>query len=126
MIKRHLFEVHMKSLIYILISSIFILFISCSDECDSENPSLQLVNNGTGDADIQIKTSGGNTENINNIKIGESSEKRSFDRGFIEFTITVQGIEDPLLYDLTIFDCTDYIITVNPDTTVTGTANQRD
>ncbi len=50
-----------------LFISLFIClsFIGC-DSCDGENPSVLLINNGTGKADIQIKTSGGNTENMNN------------------------------------------------------------
>ncbi len=71
-------------------STIAILQISCSNECENENPTLVLVNNGTDKADIQIKTSGGNTENINNIEPGTSSEKRSFARGDIEFTISIK------------------------------------
>ena len=57
-----------------LLISLFICFliVGC-DSYDSENPSVLLVNNGTGKADIQIKTSGGNTENMNNIEPGTSS-----------------------------------------------------
>ena len=39
---------------------------SCS-ECDNENPRARVSNMGTDDVSVQIKTSGGNTENINNI-----------------------------------------------------------
>jgi hypothetical protein len=116
----------MKNLIYITISSFFILFNGCSDECDRENPTVQLVNNGTGNADIQIKTSGGNTENINNVEVGASSENRSFDPGEIEFTITIQDVNDPLVYNLEVYYCADYIVTVNLDNSVTGKAESRD
>ena len=44
-----------------------IVFVGCGDSCDNENPTVQLVNRSAEKADVQIKTSGGNTENINNI-----------------------------------------------------------
>ena len=99
---------------------IFILFIGCSDTCENENPRVQLYNSGTGKADIQIKTSGGNTENINNIEPGSYSEKRSFDPGEIEFTITVQGVDDPIEYFLTIEYCTENLVIINEDNTVSA------
>lgn len=107
---------------------IFLLssLIGCSDECDGENPTVRLVNNGTGKADIQIKTSGGNTENINNIEIGASSAARAFDQGDIEFTIAIQGVVDPIVYQLQVFHCADYVVTINGDNSVSGSATERD
>ena len=116
----------MKTLAAVVIILLFTSFIGCSDKCDGENPTVRLVNNGTGKADIQIKTSGGNTENINNIEIGASSAARSFDQGDIEFTITIQGVPDPIVYQLQVFHCADYVVTVNGDNSVSGTATERD
>ena len=90
-------RVMLKSL-SVIILIMTVLFFSCSDTCDGENPIVQLFNNGTGKADIQIKTSGGNTENINNIQPEMYSEKRSFNPGEIEFTIAIHGVEDPIIY----------------------------
>ena len=111
--------------VYLIITGIFFLLNSCS-ECDEENPTVVLINNGTGKADIQIKTSGGNTENINNIEIGTSSEKRSFDPGDIEFTVAIQGVNDPIVYLLKISFCSDYVVTINSDNSVTETSSKRD
>ena len=91
---------------------------SCSDECESELPTVTLVNNGTGKADVQIKTSGGNTENINNIAEGTSSEQRAFAPGLIEFTIAIQGVGDPIEYQLTIVNCNHYVLSINQDNSV--------
>ena len=74
----------------VLLTALLILS-GCGDSCENENPTVQLVNSGTEKADVQIKTSGGNTENINNIEPGTTSSKRSFDQGDIEFTVTVQA-----------------------------------
>lgn len=116
----------MKKLFTILLLAVVFAFINtgCSDDCDGTDPKVQLINNGTGKADVQIKTSGGNTENINNIQPGASSENRSFSQGSIEFTITIQGVQDPIVYSLEIFTCNEYKVTVNEDNTVTSAGDQ--
>lgn len=116
----------MKTLSAILITLVLIIISACSDNCDMENPTVRLVNNGTDKADIQIKTSGGNTENINNIEPGTSSPPRSFAPGEIDFTISIQGVADPIEYTLKVFYCVDYTVTINTDNTVSGSAKERE
>ncbi|NNG27395.1 MAG: hypothetical protein HKM87_07705 [Ignavibacteriaceae bacterium] len=115
----------MKIIVLFISLCISFSFIGC-DSCDGENPSVQLVNNGTGKADIQIKTSGGNTENINNIEPGATSDRRTFDRGDIEFTISIQGVNDPVVYVLHTDFCNDYTVTINSDNSVTSAGSIRD
>lgn len=113
----------MKKIVFI-ISLFFSLFLlGCA--CDGEDPSVVLTNNGTGKADIQIKTSGGNTENINNVTTGTSSERRTFKSGDIEFTVNIQGVTDPVVYVLQANSCNDYTVVVNPDNTVTSSGKER-
>jgi hypothetical protein len=114
----------MKTIALFISLCISLSFIGC-DSCDGENPSVQLVNNGTDKADIQIKTSGGNTENMNNIETGTSSERRTFDRGNIEFTISIQGVPDDIVYVLQANTCNDYTVTINPDNSVTSSGQER-
>ena len=116
----------MKKLLFLIITVLIVLVSSCSDDCEKEDPSLILVNNGTGRADIQIKTSGGNTENINNVEVGTSSEKRSFSPGEIEFTFAIQGITNDITFFLRVDYCTDYIVTIRPDNTVIANSTKRD
>jgi len=97
---------------------LLILFLHCSDDCESDQPTLTLYNNGTGKADVQIKTSGGNTENINNIAVGAYSEKRAFAPGNIEFTIAIQGVNEPVEHQMSILNCNHYILTINQANTV--------
>lgn len=111
----------MKKNIILILFILPVVFFSCSDTCEGENPTVQLFNNGTGKADIQIKTSGGNTENINNIESGTYTEKRSFNPGEIEFTITIQGVDDPIVYYLNVSFCTENLVTIDEDNTVTST-----
>lgn len=116
----------MKKVMTIIFLFILILCTGCSDTCDGENPTVKLINHGTGKADIQIKTSGGNTENINNVEVGATSESRSFAPGDIEFTIAIQGVADPIVYNLKVFYCTDYVVTINGDNSVSGSSTARD
>ena len=61
--------------ITLIIALFFCLFlVSCG--CDGEDPSVILLNNVVYKADIQVKTSDGNTENINNVMPGTASAKR--------------------------------------------------
>ena len=116
----------MVKLFYVILFSISILFFSCSDTCENENPTVQLFNSGTGKADIQIKTSGGNTENINNIEPETYSEKRLFNPGEIEFTIAIQGVDDPIVYYLIVEYCTENLVTIRSDNTVMSTSIKLD
>ena len=111
------------SVLIFAIASLSLISIGCG--CDGENPSVILTNNGTGKADIQVKTSGGNTININNIQPGTSSSSETFAPGDIEFTIAIQGVADPVLYTLHSTSCYDYVVTVNPDNSVTSSGNER-
>lgn len=109
------------ALIVVLFFSMFLA--GCG--CDGEDPSVILRNNGTGKADIQVKTSNGNTENINNIMPGTSSEKRTFKAGNIEFTINIQGVADPVVYVLQAGTCYDYTVTINSNNTVSASGKER-
>jgi len=64
-------------------------------------------------ADIQIKTSGSNTENINNIEPGKSSKKRSFTHSKIEFTIAIKDAPEPIEYQIYTAYFNDYTVTIN-------------
>ena len=110
----------MKIFPILLFLSLSYVFISCNDECDNENPSVILINNSIGKADIQIKTTGGNTENVNNIQPGETSEERKFAPGDIEFTVSIQGVQDNIIYILTTQYCTAYTVTIMEDNTIVG------
>ena len=114
----------MKIIAMLVVIVLSFSFNGCSN-CDGENPSVTLKNTGTGKADIQVKTSGGNTENINNVLSGTHSEARYFAPGNIEFTINIQGVADPVVYNLQASTCYDYVVRINEDNTVSATSNER-
>lgn len=113
----------MKKVLFLFLLSLSFFLVSCG--CDGEDPSVQLLNNGTGKADIQVKTSDGNTENINNVLPGTVSERRTFKPGNIQFTINIQGVADPVVYVLAASDCSDYKVTIKSDNTVTSSGTDR-
>jgi len=98
---------------------------SCSESCDNEDPRAKIVNNGTDKASVQIKTSGGNTENINNIESGQTSDWRSFAAGNTEFTVAIQGMNDTVV-TVNMLQCYEYSIDINAQNRVSSTAVERD
>lgn len=97
----------------------------CSDACDGEEPRARIVNNGSDKASVQIKTSGGNTENINNIETGTMSDWRSFAAGETEFTVVVTGSTDTLVL-VTMLECYEYSINISSADQVTSSAVERE
>jgi hypothetical protein len=114
----------MKKYILLLMTS-GLFFLNCG-KCDNEPPSVTLVNNGTAKADIQIKTSEGNTENVNNVMPGTTAPKRTFIAGKIEFTIGFQGDTSSIKYDLETQNCNDYTVIIKSDNTVTSAGRVRE
>jgi hypothetical protein len=100
-------------------------FSSCSESCDNEDPRARIVNNGTAKASVQIKTSGGNTENINNIESGQISDWRSFAAGNTEFTLAIQG-EDDTLVVVHMLNCYEYSINIDGQNNVSSSAAERE
>lgn len=97
---------------------------SCSG-CDNENPSSRVTNMGTDKVSVQIKTSGGNTENINNIDPGKSSTYTSYSPGEITFTIVLKDNSE-VVEKVTMSFCTDYEISIDQNNKITTTSNSRD
>ncbi len=97
----------------------------CSESCENEDPRARIVNNGTDKASVQIKTSGGSTENINNIESGQVSDWRSFAAGNTEFTVAIQG-EDDTLVIVNMLQCYEYSIDINAQNVVTSIATERE
>ncbi len=88
-----------------------VLLNSCKDKCDGENPRARVLNNGTAVASVQIKTSEGNTVNINNVEPASASAYAEYAPGEIVFTITVGKI---LVIDtVTMANCYEYDIAID-------------
>ena len=82
-----------KPLSLVLLAGLFVISASsCSKKCKGEDPRARITNNGTQKASVQVKTSGGNTVNINNVDPGTSSDYANYAPGQVTFTITVSNI----------------------------------
>lgn len=116
----------MKSSIYFSIFILGIIISSCNQPCENEDPRARIVNNGTDKASVQIKTSGGSTENINNIESGQVSEWRSFASGNTEFTVSVQGMPNDTMIAVNMVDCWEYEIIIDAANQVSSSPAERD
>ncbi|WP_075342896.1 hypothetical protein [Tenacibaculum agarivorans] len=99
-------------------------FQSCSG-CDNENPTARVTNQGTDEVSVQVKTTGGNTENINNIESGQSSPTTSYSPGEITYTVVLKSGTE-LVKTVNVNFCEDYVIIVKSDNTIDITTTPRD
>lgn len=106
---------------------VIVLFSSCSKKCKNEAPRARILNNGTSAASVQIKTSDGNTVNINNVDPKTASPHASYAAGKITFTITVtvSGTKTDFVKDVVVSNCYDYDISIDAGNVITTTAIDR-
>ena len=105
---------------------LFVALCSCSDDCDNAAPRARINNNGTGKASVQIQTSGGNTENINNIEVGQTSAWSSYAPGQTQYTIAIQGVAEDTTIVVDMLSCWEYDIVINSANTISSTPRERD
>ncbi|WP_298550348.1 hypothetical protein [uncultured Algibacter sp.] len=99
---------------------------SCSSGCDNSRPRAKITNNGTDKASVQIKTSNGNTENINNIETGTVSDWVYYDAGQIEYTVEIQGEANPIEINVNMSTCFEYNIIIDDQNNVTSVPTERE
>jgi hypothetical protein len=113
---------------YISISMIatlglFTLSLNSCKDCDGENPRGRIINDGTKVVSVQIKTSGGNTENLNNVDAGITSDYRSYSAGKITFTISVDKID--YVKDVDMSSCYEYDIKIDSNNNISTISRDR-
>jgi hypothetical protein len=97
--------------------------LSSCKKCKGEDPRARVTNNGTKVASVQIKTSNGNTENINNVAAGTSSEYKTYAAGEVTFTITVDKINYVKVVSMA--QCYEYNIAIDANNNITTTPTDR-
>ena len=110
-------------LLIFIIAGAFAFSIDSCKKCSNEDPRARIINNGTEKASVQIKTSGGNTVNINNVDPSTSSAYSSYAAGQITFTITVKN--NPFVKIVTMSQCYDYDIAIDSNNNITVTSINR-
>ena len=111
----------MKSLkltITFVFACLFALTMNSCKKCKDEDPRARIINNGTDKASVQIKTSGGNTVNINNIDPNNASAYSSYSAGKVTYTITIKSIDYVKTFD--IGKCYDYDIAIDTNNSITS------
>ena len=112
-----------KLLFTILFTVLIAVSLNSCKKCKKEDPQAKIINNGTQKASVQIKTSGGNTVNINNIDAGTSSVYTAFAPGITTFTITVSSNDYVQTVDMA--QCYYYDIAIDANNTITTTPIDR-
>ena len=92
---------------------------SCTKKCKDEDPRARITNNGTQTASVQIKTSGGNTLNINNVSAGDSSDYANYAAGTTTFTLKVNSVDYVKTTDVS--KCHEYTIAIDRNNVITVT-----
>jgi hypothetical protein len=114
----------MKNAIVFALSLVLILGFTSCKKCKNEDPRARIVNNGTDKVSVQIMTSGGNTENINNILAGTESAFVFYAPGVVQFTIAFQSNTDTT-FSVQMIDCWEYDIVIDANDRIVSTPVDR-
>jgi len=112
-----------KFLLAIFLVGLFAITMNSCNKCKGEDPRARIINNATQNASVQIKTSGGNTVNINNVEPGTSSSYSSYAAGLVTFTLKVNSIDYVKTIDIS--ECYDYDIAIDANNNITSTPIDR-
>lgn len=107
----------------VVLAVLFAFTLDSCKKCKNDQPSARIINNGTQKADVQVKTSGGNTININNVAPGTSSPYASYAPGQVTFTITVASNNYVKAVDVA--NCYDYDISIDGNNNISVAAIDR-
>lgn len=115
----------MKRIIPLVTIALTIFMASC--KCKNEDPRARVVNEGSQEISVQIMTSGGNTENINNIAPGETSEFSYYAPGEVQFTIVVGEGNNSTEYveQVLMEECYEYDIVLDANNNITSVPTDR-
>ncbi|WP_303312792.1 hypothetical protein [Hymenobacter sp. BT730] len=112
-----------NSLSTFFLASLLGLVASSCNKCKDEDPQARITNNGTQTASVQVKTSGGNTININNVAPGTSSDFASYAPGQTTFTLKVNNVDYVSTTDVS--QCHEYTIAIDRSNVITVTDTDR-
>lgn len=108
---------NLKHIIVIALTGFFALTFTSCKKCKNEDPNARIINNGTQKADVQVKTTGGNTININNVMPNTTSEYSSYAPGQVTFTINVANVNYVKVVD--VVECFNYDIAIDGANNIT-------
>jgi hypothetical protein len=106
-----------------ILAALFVITLNGCKKCKDEDPRARIINNGTQKASVQIKTSGGNTVNINNVDPATSSPYSSYAAGQTTFTIKISNVDYVKTVDMS--KCFEYDIAIDANNNITSTSIDR-
>jgi len=106
----------------ILLAGLFAITLNSCKKANEE-PRARITNNGSQKASVQIKTSNGNTVNINNVDPGTSSAYSGYAAGQVTFTITVNNSNYVKILDVA--NNYDYDITIDANNNIASISIRR-
>jgi len=112
-----------KFLLTFIIVGLLVTTMNSCKKCKNENPRAKITNNGTQKASVQIKTSGGNTVNINNVDPGTSSPYSNYAPGLVTFTISIQSMD--YVKTVEMLNCYEYDVAIDANNNITSTPVDR-
>lgn len=107
----------------IMITGIIISCLYSCNRCKDEDPRARVTNHSTAKISVQIKTTGGNTVNINNVDPGTSSPYTSYAAGNVTFTIKLNGAD--YVENVLMLTCYDYDIVIDNNRNITTSSVER-
>src|SRR5687768_7312224 len=113
-----------RAIVPVLIGLVFIFGLESCKKCKKEDPRARVINQASQKASVQIKTSGGNTVNMNNVQPGSTSDYASYAAGDVVFTISV-GNKTDVVTSVNMEKCYEYDIAIDENGVVHATAFDR-
>jgi len=107
----------MKAALPILFAGFMALAATSCKKCKDEDPLARITNNGTQRVSVQVKTSGGNTVNLNNVDPGVSSDYASYAAGNTTFTLKVNNVDYVQAFDAS--KCHEYTVAIDRNNVIT-------
>ena len=104
-------------LLPILFAGFVALAATSCKKCNDEDPQARITNNGTQTASVQVKTSGGNTLNINNVVSGTTSDYANYAAGQTTFTLKVNNVDYTKTVEVS--KCHEYTVAIDRNNVVT-------
>jgi hypothetical protein len=114
----------LRVLFPVLIALAFSIGLAACKKCKKEDPRARIINEASQKASVQIKTSGGNTVNMNNVQPGSTSDYASYAPGDVVFTVTV-GNKIDVVTSVRMETCYEYDIAIDENGVVHATAFDR-
>ena len=101
----------------LLVAGVLSLSATSCKKCKDEDPRARIANNGTQVASVQVKTSGGNTVNVNNVASGTTSDYASYAAGQTTFTLKVNNVDYVKTFDAS--KCHEYTVAIDRNNVIT-------